>query len=321
MRRVDAALAEVAVERAVVAVAVEAACAGRAGSRRAARAAPPSPPSPPRCPARPGTRAVAPRPDSRTFQIVLLLVAGRRTASSTARAGACCSASISALRLRVGLVLACRRRTRPAASRCPSGSSSTSRGWMPLPRHVVDEPVVDPLEADRARTARTSRHVVGRPRRRPGSRAPAASAPAGSCTRRSVASSTVTQVPSVPTSARATLKPFSGSSCGEVVARDAARDVREARRGSRRRSGRAASRSSRVDLAAPAAGRDDRARARRRASARPRSRSAVVGEDLQLLDVVARSCRAITECTPQELLPIIPPSVQWLWVDGIGRRR
>ena len=26
----------------------------------------------------------------------------------------------------------------------------------------------------------------------------------------------------------------------------------------------------------------------------------------------------MTECVPQELLPIIPPSVQWLWVDGSG---
>ena len=28
--------------------------------------------------------------------------------------------------------------------------------------------------------------------------------------------------------------------------------------------------------------------------------------------------RAITECTPQELLPIIPPRVQWSCVDGSG---
>ena len=27
----------------------------------------------------------------------------------------------------------------------------------------------------------------------------------------------------------------------------------------------------------------------------------------------------ITECTPQELLPIMPPSVQYSCVDGIGR--
>src|SRR5438128_112788 len=26
----------------------------------------------------------------------------------------------------------------------------------------------------------------------------------------------------------------------------------------------------------------------------------------------------MTECTPQELLPIIPPSVQWVWVAGSG---
>ena len=34
-----------------------------------------------------------------------------------------------------------------------------------------------------------------------------------------------------------------------------------------------------------------------------------------------RSCRAISEWTPHELLPIIPPSVQRLCVDGIGRER
>ena len=37
----------------------------------------------------------------------------------------------------------------------------------------------------------------------------------------------VTQVPSVPTRARATLKPFSGQKFVEVVAGDAARDCRE----------------------------------------------------------------------------------------------
>src|ERR1700741_1580172 len=29
---------------------------------------------------------------------------------------------------------------------------------------------------------------------------------------------------------------------------------------------------------------------------------------------------AITECAPHELLPIIPPSVQGLWVDGSGAK-
>ena len=48
------------------------------------------------------------------------------------------------------------------------------------------------------------------------SRARAASACGAYGTRRTVASSMVTQVPSVPTSARATLKPFSGSSSSRV---------------------------------------------------------------------------------------------------------
>jgi len=42
-----------------------------------------------------------------------------------------------------------------------------------------------------------------------------------------------------------------------------------------------------------------------------------VSDDLEGLDV-ATVGPAVTECTPQESLPIMPPSVQYWWVDGSG---
>ena len=121
--RVDAALAEVAVERAVVAVLARTACGGRAGRRRAVRAGRPSPPSPPRRPACRARSAVAPRPGLAHLPERAPPAPGRRRASSPGAPRVPLQRVHQLAGLVVGLVLRRRRRTRRAASRCPSGSS------------------------------------------------------------------------------------------------------------------------------------------------------------------------------------------------------
>ena len=96
---------------------------------------------------------------------------------------------------------------------------------------------------------------------------------------------------------------------GQVVAGDAARNVGEAARGSRPRSGRAARAGrGRCRRARPPAARMrvDSSLVAGRADAHAR---AVVGQHVELDHVVARCSPPIIECTPHELLPIMPPSV------------
>ena len=77
-----------------------------------------------------------------------------------------------------------------------------------------------------------------------------------------------------------------------------------------------------VDLALGAAGRDQAGQLG--LGRRPHLEAvAVVREDVELVDLVGRERPRpvnwdITEWTPQELLPIIPPSVQWSCVEGSG---
>ena len=165
---VDAALAEVAVERAVVADTSGGACGGRGGRARPARAARPSLPSPPRRPSRRGSgrsrpgptrgpsRGAPPRPR-------------RRRASSTAARLAFLSRSISSRALSSDSSLLSPPNS-TSSQPPPSGSSVMSCGWMPFFFMSVDEDVVEPLQAGRLELEDLARR--GRPRcRRRDSRA------------------------------------------------------------------------------------------------------------------------------------------------------
>ena len=120
----------------------------------------------------------------------------------------------------------------------------------------------------------------------------------------------------MPTSARATLKAVLGQQLVEVVAGHAPRNLRKPR--ADQVGVPIADRAQpRVNLAAAAALRDDRVElgvagradgqlaCRRRAGSRSSSTLSTV-------------LPASSECVPQELLPIMPPSVQRLCVDGSG---
>ena len=121
----------------------------------------------------------------------------------------------------------CRPPNSTISQPCPSGSTLRSSACRCLILYAVDQRVVDAFEADRL-VLQDARHGVGG-RKMSGKPMMASTRSGGLGIRSSVASSTVTQVPSVPTSARATLKPFSGSSWSRFVAGDAARDLGEAR--------------------------------------------------------------------------------------------
>ena len=128
----------------------------------------------------------------------------------------------------------------------------------------------------------------------------------------------MTQVPSVPTSARATLKSVLGQKLVEVVAGDAAGNVRELgadRVGVLVANGREAWRRSRpggppcwmidassASLVAPTV------------ICVPSSRRMRSSSTLSTVLPPSR------ECVPQELLPIIPPMVQRLCVEGSGAK-
>ena len=287
---VHAALAEVAVERAVVAV-LSSSARSRAGSRRArsggtARV----------LPALPGVGLAGdvgggaearPRAPSRSA----CSLAASSNSLHRRRAPAALQRRASSCGLAVGLVLACRRRTRPAASRLPSGSSVDVRRdagacfFMSL-----DEQVVDALQRRSGRSASTSGTWsagvvdVGVAEHERATRA------GGLGTRRTRRLEDVTQRPLGADQRARDVEAVLGQQLVEVVAGDAARDVRVSARGSGRRSGRAARRA-RVDLAAPAAGADDRAASSSSLVAPTVRRGAVVGEDLELLDVVGGARR------------------------------
>ncbi len=151
---VEAALPEVAVERAVVPVPVEGLPELPEVLAHPLRAGPPSPPSRARCPARSGGNAVAPRPASRTFQMRLALPASLSSKNfMPARWRFCFSASISRCawarrpRCSVGAELDQKPAVaiRAAAWRCRDAGARTASG----------SPAGGP--APRARWARTGR--------------------------------------------------------------------------------------------------------------------------------------------------------------------
>ena len=114
------------------------------------------------------------------------------------------------------------------------------------------------------------------------------------------------------------VEPVLGEQVVEVVAGDAPRDVRVALADEVARTDRGGRARRAVDLAAAAA-RRAAASASAASSVGPTAcASAVVGEDLAAARRCRRSRPAIIECTPQVLLPIMPPSVQWSCVAGSG---
>ncbi len=126
----------------------------------------------------------------------------------------------------------------------------------------------------------------------------------GASTSRTAASVRIPRVPSLPQKERATSAPFSGSRASSAYP--------EIRRGSSGKPVRSRARSpstrSRSPSGAPAHPCPSRSRAPRAVStSSSRTLSAVVPH--------------ATECEPHELLPIIPPSVQRLWVEGSGPKR
>ncbi|CAM5670428.1 hypothetical protein SFUMM280S_01902 [Streptomyces fumanus] len=111
-------------------------------------------------------------------------------------------------------------------------------------------------------------------------------------------------MPSEPQKDRATSAPFSGSSASRAYP-----EIRRGRSGKPvRRCARSPSTSSRSPRGAPAHPRPSRSFSPRAVStSSSRALSAVVPQ--------------ATECEPHALLPIMPPSVQRLWVEGSGPKR
>ncbi len=189
---VDATLAEVAVERAVVAVLFEQLAEVAAGTRRACRAARPSPPSPPRRRARPAP-GPWPRGPTRGPSRGVPPAPRRRRASSTAGSSVFRRRSISRWALSSASSLVSPPNS-TSSQPFPSGSRSMSLGWIFFFFMSLTRPIVDPLQARSARTSGSRRRGRRRCRRRD-SRAPAPTCTPGCGTRWSCASRTVTQRP------------------------------------------------------------------------------------------------------------------------------
>ena len=208
--RVDAAVAEVAVERAPVAVAVDRAPGTRAGSRRALGGDADVLPAGPAELVAGSAGGGAPAPP-RGWPTRASRRPGRCRSAWTGGSGSSCSAAMSCL----ACASASSRVSPPNSTSSqppPSGRSAMPSGRRGASRGAGHDRVVEPFQADGpggehlGRRGRPARGDVGVAQHQ---RAPA---PAGCPPGAASASSTITQVPSLPTSARATSKPFSGSS-------------------------------------------------------------------------------------------------------------
>ena len=201
---VHAAVAEVPVRDALQPVPGRAAPRTRAGRRRAARPGRRRPPSR-RAPGWPSlVRAASPAPSSRIRQIAAASATSVTTSESSAPESASTPRAV-----RGHLGDACRRSARRSASPRRGGGPGRSR---PARRGAAARSA---SPGPRRRSARAAAAPASRRRRRPswGSRARPARGTGASATSRTVAPSTSASVPSLPTSARATSKPRSGSRC------------------------------------------------------------------------------------------------------------
>ena len=261
--------------------------------RRAGRAAPRSPPSR----ARPRCRPASGSPC--------------RAASSRIRHSARCPAgSVTTVcvdgRRRPRTIASARARGLAPASRRPSPRTARRRPGAARPRRAA--PGRRPCPRRSAGRAAAGRPRPRRPRSRRRSRARPARARAGASTSRTVASVSTPRVPSLPQKARAHVR---------AAARAAARPARSRRYGAAARGSRCA--------AAPARPSTRRAAQPVRqppahpcAEPQPLARRAVTTSSSRTLSAVVPQA---TECEPQELLPIMPPRVQRLWVEGSGPKR
>ena len=115
--------------------------------------------------------------------------------------------------LRFGFAPSSRRRTREQEGAAGGEQLYVVDGKI-LAQHEVEQHRVDALEADGAE-ADDGGHGIGG-EERVGESEHSEPAHGGLCFKSQVALRTVTQVPSLPTSARATWKPFSGSSSSRL---------------------------------------------------------------------------------------------------------
>ena len=239
---------------------------------------------------------------------------GRRRTRRRRRRCSCRSTASIASAARVGLLLACRRPSARAGRPAPSGSLVSASGLRCFSCWKVMSLRVEPLEGDRL-GPEDRRHRVGgggdvgvaeehrgarlHPRHEPQLR------PQHHHTGALGADQRLRDV-----------KALLGQQAVEVVARHPARDVRVG--GAQGGEVLVAQRAQlRVDLRPAAAGALDLPRSRRRRSPRPtsgcRRRAAPPGATTLSTTLPVRCAVA-----PQELLPIIPPSVQWSCVAGSG---
>ncbi len=261
-----------------------------AGTRPVGPAAPRSPPSPARPPPPSGIRVAVPLASSRMRHSARWPAGSVRRASRRARRPPARSPSARA-RASAG-PFAARLHEQPGAARGAAPCAVRGPGPRPCPRRSAGRAAAGPAAASAAALSSAYAEHGERPRARgarPGVRPPPSRTPS---------------VPSLPQNARASVRRPS---------RAAARPARS------RRSGGAAVRE---------AGAQQRqialrpARAGRAGAPRPVPAQARAGRRRTVITVSSRTLSAVvpqaTECAPHELLPIMPPSVQRLWVDGSG---